>query len=244
MSKGWVLKVRAICACAVGLMAVVLFGGCGRLALFSAPATPVVVTRVVEVTRVVTVEVTRVAVVTRVVTMTPTPTPTMIPTRAPTVTPTPAMVMAPAGWVTYTHPAGTFWLLVPGDARVNRETVDTTTFEFPGQVGVVVALAAGPVMVGDEEAISDLVRGVLGVQSSLDTVRVLGRGWVMDPLRANYVDSSVKDYVSEVVNYRLDLAAPLTGTRSLRGVLLRHGRAVTEADRRLLGTMLGTLRVR
>ena len=71
-----------------------------------------------------------------------------------------------------------------------------------------------------------------------------GRGSVKSPLAANYVETAVTDYVYGSTNFRLDLVAPLSSSRSVRGVLLRHLRAVTAADRQTLGTMLATLSVR
>lgn len=222
---------KVLCAAVIGLLLV----GCAAQATpvtvtVLAPQT-VVVTR--EVTRVVTQEVTRE--VTRVVTATPSP--------APTATVTPA-VAAPAGWVTYTHPTGAFSLWMPADAVVSRESAETTTFELAGQVAVVIALVDGPVEVGDEKTINEFVRSVLDVQNALDTVKVTGRGALTSPLAANYVETTITDYAYGSTNFRLDLAAPLSSSRSVRGVLMRHLRAVTEADRQMLGTMLATLSVR
>ncbi len=201
-------------------------------------ATPQVVREEVPVTVVVerTVEVTRE--LTRVITATPTPRPTATP--APTATPTPAVVV-PAGWITYTHPAGLFTVALPAGTKIRDEGDVLSTFELATGSRVILGVDEGTAgVIGNEQDIDAVVQTALNIQSDLDTVRVLDRGSWTVPGPANYAELAVTDYVSEVTTYRVLARAPLgAASRATMLVLLRH--RATEAEKAQLGTILATL---
>lgn len=226
----WVLTARGWW---VLVLPMLILAGC------AGSATPQIVREEVPVTVIVerTVEVMRE--VTRVITATPTPRPTAAP--APTTTPTPA-VAVPAGWITYTHPAGIFMVSVPAGTRAANEAETGSLLIFPDGGGVVILLvAAGAGMVGDEADIDALVQAVLSAENALDTVRVLDRGSWSAPVPANYAELAITDYVHKTTSYNLHLEVPTNRASYFAVNLLTRHRA-TDAEKAQLGTILATLR--
>lgn len=208
-------------------------------------ATPQIVREEVPVTVVVerTVEVTREVI--RVITATPTPRPTATPaptaTAAPAATPTPVVVI-PAGWITYTHPAGLFTVALPAGTRAANENEYGSLLTFPGGGGVIILLAAGSAgAIGDEAAIDALVQGVLSAENALDTVRVLDRGSWSTPVPANYVELATTDYVDKTTSYDLRLNMAIDRASYFAVDLLTRHRA-TSAEKAQLGRIMTTLR--
>lgn len=216
------------------LILVFVLAGCG------AQPTPQIVRETVPVPMTVIVQQT--VEVTRVVTAIPTPRPTA--TATPAVTPTPVVVV-PAGWVTYTHPAGAFTVAVPPDAEVSSEDNNSVTFEQPGMRGIVIIAADEPVgVVGDEDSINDLVGRVLGIFDSLDTVKVLDKGFSTTPVSANFVELSVVDYVYKDTSYRMMLTMPTSATTSLWVSALQRDRRMTDQQKAEIETIMSTIRLK
>lgn len=218
------------------LLLVLLIAGCGG------QPTPQVVREDVPVTVIVeqTVEVTRE--VTRVVTATPTPRPTATPT--PAATPTPVVVV-PAGWVTYTHPAGVFTVAVPPDAELMSEDERSVSFNQPGRRGFLLSVTGSiGQVVGDEGSINEMVAGLLDSASSLDTTRAISKGFWTTPVAANYFEWSVLDYVYKTTSYRFMLAVPIADKATIMVTAIRWDQPVSDQQKTDLGIVASTIRLR
>ena len=230
----WILAARGWWVLVLPLL---VLAGCAGNATPQIVREEVPVTVVVERTIERTVEVTRE--VTRVITATPTPRPTATP--APTAAPTP-VVAVPAGWITYTHPAGVFTVSAPAGTRAANEGEAGSLLTFPDGGGVVILLvAAGAGTVGNEADIDALVQAVLSAENALDTVRVLDRGSWTTPVPANYAELAITDYVYKTTSYNLHMEVPI-GRASYFAVNLLTRHRATDADKAQLGTILTTLR--
>lgn len=219
------------------LLLVLLTTGCG------AQPTPQIVRETVPVPMTViveqTVEVTRE--VTRVVTVTPTPRPTATPT--PAATPTP-VVVAPAGWVTYSHPAGVFTVMIPPDASIMSEDEHSVSLTQPGRDGLIVSVAESiGQVVGDESSINEMVAGLLDSASSLDTARAIDKGFWTTPVAANYFEWSVLDYVYKFVTYRFMLVIPVGDEATIMTSAVRLDQPISAQQKTELGIMASTIRL-